>query len=753
MALWPFRRKGAARKRPRPDPEYPPPNRAEPALARVASKKKQLNDSTKLQSRQRAYSFSPSRRDSIRVSGQSRLKTAVPVPAPAPAPPAPASRGPVADGGGTCEMQPWNRMPTLHHRTSLQPMRRKSSKRRRDDHEREAEIKAMSSLTAARAAGTLSKRSSKRAKTASGLGPGGQWEKPASNVSLSLLDSIHSSHSSNDSDCVSFKVSPLDVLAPRPTLLCATGSRWTPSRASAPTRSGSQKKSLAEREAMPGEGLDSRKRVDHLADGLDASDLRELMERDNRRRERKRQRDQEQIERRLARRAAAQRRDDDDARRSGRLPAPNLERGVLGRELAGLGIEPSSAVVAGSRKREPSANSNRLSDVRDLQSREPLNTSHGTDTLSPSQPLLEDEEQSESAHRASVSPSAEPTEPVPALLPHGSLLAGILRSKKSLSKSTLSSDKDKTTIDDDIPRKDSDGGTKTGRLSLISFLRRSGRNKRSSGPSSFSNTSREEMQAVAVAQADTLAKLQGEDLASQSGQAPSRSGAGGPKRTRSRFREDLPEFPLSPPDSRVQSPEAELSLPIVDEVKTPPTGSRPPSPAPDDPMPAGARRITSPERLHGVASPDPQPSMSLASIDSEGSWLSGRVGSRHRSALRDSVARTTRRDRALSDSLASSTHDDVAVGDDEYLSGLAADRTSADMTSQGPSGCGRPSSDEEPMDDGDGDVRWGTVAGSKPRVVRSHLHDRDTMRSREGLLNNYPSGPIVGYFDDDDDDL
>ncbi|RCI10645.1 hypothetical protein L249_4447 [Ophiocordyceps polyrhachis-furcata BCC 54312] len=725
MALWPFRRKGAARKRPRSgaalsDPESPPSqSRAEPALTRVASKKKQRTEPAKLQRRPRSYSFSPSRRDSIRVAGRARLNTAAP---------ASASR---ANGGA--ENQPWDRMPTLHHKTSQHPMRRKSSKRRRDDHEREAEIKAMSSL--ARPAGTLSKRSSKRAKTTEG----GQWQKPASNVSLSLFDSIHSSQSSNESDCVSFKVSMLDALAPRPTLLCAAGSRWTPSRASAPTRSGSQKKSLAERDAIPEEGLDSRKRVDDLADGLDASDLRELMERDKRRRERKRLRDLEHTERKLARRAAAQQRDEDEARRSGRLPSPNLERGVLGRELAGLGIDPPSAVVTSSRKRD-SPSSDRIFDMEDiLQPREPLDAFQGADTLTGDQQLLEDE--------AATICATQPAVPVSAL-PQGSIVTGVLRSKKSLSKSTLSSYKDKTTLEEDAPRKGSNGSTKTGRLSFISFLRRGGRNRRSPGPSSFSNTSREEMQAAAANQADALARLQGEDASSQ---PPSRPGGGVPKRTRSRFREDLPDFPLSPPDSRVQSPEVELPLPVVDEVKTPPRESRPPSPAADDQNTVGARHFTPSERLHGVVSPDPQPSMSLASIDSEGSWLSGRMGSRRRSALRDSVARATRRDRAMSDSLASSTHEDVAVGDDDYLSGLAADRNSPELTSQGPSGDGRPSSDDEPMDEGD--VRWGTVAGSKPRVVRSHRHDRDTMRSREGLLNCYPDSSSIGYFYDDDDDL
>lgn len=730
MTLWPFRRKGA-RKRPRSgaalsdgDGPVPAPVRTDVALARAASKK-QRTEHAKLQRRPRAYSFSPGRRHSIRVDqAQNR------------APP----DGDRADQG-QC-------MPTLHHRNSQHPARRKSSKRRRDDHEREAEIKAMSALTPARAAGTLTRRSSKRAKTASAAG---QWEKP-SNASLPLFDSMHSSQSS-DSDCISFKVSTLSSLAPRPTLRCASGSRRTPSQASAPTRSVSQKKSVVEREAIPEETLDSLKRVDDLADGLDATDLRELMERDSRRRDRKRQLDQDRMGRRLARKAESQRKEEVEARQSGLQSPQNLERGVLGRELVGLGIEPPSAIVTSSRKRD-CPTPDRMSSTEEDQARGPR------ELYQPTSPLPRDAVQAghepTAAPKASTPPQAEADEPVSAL-PHGSVLAGLLRSKKSQSKSTLSSDKDKTTIEDESPRNDADGSHKSGRLSFVSFLRRGVRNRRSSGPSSFSNTSREEMQAAAAAQAEALARLQGDDAAPQANYLAGKSGAAGPKRTRSRFREDLPDYPLSPPDYVMQSPEGEPPLPVVDEVKTPATESRPTT-APDDaPRASGPnsldalRRLpTSAERLHGAVSPDPQLSMSLASIDSEGSWLSGRVGNRRRSAMRDRVARANRRGQH---SPASSTHEDLATGDDDYLSRLAASRQSGEVPAERQSGDGRPSSDDEPMQEGD--MRWGAV-GAKPRVIRFHRHERDTMRSCEGLLNmqsdlEFDGDPPVSVAKDDSD--
>ena len=51
------------------------------------------------------------------------------------------------------------------------------------------------------------------------------------------------------------------------------------------------------------------------------------------------------MERRLAQRAENQKAEDIEAKKSGTPPPENLERGVMGRELAGLGIETASAVI------------------------------------------------------------------------------------------------------------------------------------------------------------------------------------------------------------------------------------------------------------------------------------------------------------------------------------------------------------------------------------------------------------------------
>lgn len=131
-------------------------------------------------------------------------------------------------------------------------------------------------------------------------------------------------------------------------------------------------------------------------------------------------------------------------------------------------------------------------------------------------------------------------------------------------------------------------------------------------------------------------------------------------------------------------------------------------------------------------SPDVQQSMSLASIDSEGSWLSGRVNARRTSAMRDSLAHSSRRE-ALhsSESPSNSTQEDLAIMEDEYLSRLtpSAERNSFVKSLSHKSGDGRPSSDEEDFLD-DADLKWGHVAGARPQMV-----DRETMRSRQGMLN------------------
>lgn len=734
MALWPFRRK-SGRKRPRSgaalsDVEGPPARaQTEGVVTRADSKKKQRtepNKSTKLQRRARTYSFSPGRNDDLGVEQRRQ----------SPHRAGPSTRRRDEQAGDPA----WGRMPTLHHKQGEgRPMRRKSSRRKKEERQRAAEIKAMSNFEPVRPAtdswtsGRVMKKDSKRAKTASGF-----RGHPTSDVSLPIPGSVHSSLSS-ESERGAFKVSAFDSLAPRPTLRYAPGTRWTSSRTT--DRAQSQRRPLAEKEPIAEETYKDHRRVDDLADDLDARDLRELMEREDRRREKKRQREQDRASRRLARKAEKHKSDEAEARQSGTPPPENLERGVAGRELIGLGIDPASVTVTTSEpEQRASVASHHMPDA-------PVEDVSVSPAGEPDSRILQPP--ISSTQRDSTVELAEPPTPVDqpkpqdsnTSLPQSSRLAGILRSKKSRSKSTLASEQERVVppppdvIDEEgTLRRASWTSEKRGRFSLTSFLRWGGKSRRGSGaPPSFSNTSREEMQAAAAAQttaqaqAQALAKLQGEDLSS----TPETTGAvylsrkpsvGAPLRTKSRFKEDLPDFPMSPPDSRVQSPEAEPPLPPVEEQMSPGTGAKPI----DIPAPKARSNPLSP-------SPEPHQSMSMASIDSEASWLSGRVGTR-RSAIRDSIARANRLDSELAtDSPTNSTQEDLAIADDDYLARLAPHRNSGLLQAPRRSEDGRPSSDEEDFARDSG-ARWGAV-GARPQFVHAHKHDRSTMQSQEGLLN------------------
>lgn len=718
MALWPFGRK-SARKRARSATESDATaarGRADSKVVRAASKKTKTQPA-KLQRRTRTYSFSPGREDALLATRPEGVRQ---------------ENSQVVDSTGA---RAFERIPTLHHkRHDYQPVRRKSSKRRREDSEREAEIKAMSAhmpkLSAEDAwpADRLRRSSIKRSKTEKAPT---SWRHPDSDTSLPLDDQLVSTNSS-DLDVTSFKVSILSSLSPRPTLRYASASQRVPSRRigtiRTPTPARQQQDDIIEEPH-----IDSTRRMDDLADGLDSSDIRELMERDFRRRERQRLKNQAKLEKKLSRRAEQAKEDVRDAEAAGTPPPQNTERGVMGRELAGLGIDPPSAVVTSS-EHLASPSPDRMSGIEgdDSAKPAPLDTFKATDSIKASTTLA--------AATAVVASAAEEGSPLPDL--PQPLPANVPRTTKS--RSTLGSDKGAY----EKSRQGSDASGRGTRRSFSFFLNWGNRNKRQSAePPSFSNTSREEMQLAAAqsqtqlqttaqAQAEALAKLQGDDIPALSSSVPvmSRSlvGSGVPKRTRSRFREDLPEFPLSPPDSRVQSPEAE-PLPKVTE-SSPVTKSQPIA----IPTSLAKRSIenmmssTQAKRSSAATSSDQHISVSLASIDSEGSWLSGRVTNRRSQALRDSILRANRRDADQStDSLTNSTKDDLAITDDDYLSRVTP-TLSGHETSRF-SGEGLPSSDEDEAEDG---AKWGTV-GAQPELVQSH--NRGTMHSFHGLLNTADS--------------
>ncbi|KAF7543695.1 hypothetical protein G7Z17_g10536 [Cylindrodendrum hubeiense] len=740
MALWPFRRR-SGRKRPRSgathsDAEGGPPT--SPIEGAKLSKKRRTEPPRPLRP-SRTYSFEPGEQDSLRIDRDR------------------AGRRILHNTWDDSAAGAWDRTPTLHPKQrNHHPTRRKDIKKRKD-RDREAEIKAMSNFTPVRPAaepwtsGRPMKRDSKKAKTTSF---GRHGETRNSDVSLPAPGSIHSSLSS-DSEFGSYTVSALDALAPRPTLRYAHG----PSRSSPPpppvtVQPSPQRRKLLDREPIPEATMKAHKRVDSLADDLDASDLRELMERDNRRREKRKVKERTRMERRLAKKAEEQKAEELESRQTGTPPPENFERGVVGRELVGLGIEPASAVVTSSKQRRssesepmPDADADTVEDAP----KKPLELFHRTDTM----PIEEAPAPREDAHvpmdvdtPKEGSTITRPSEDHPSSI-YSTRLASILRSVKSRSKSTLRSEREKLaspppdTIAEEPTRKgsqDSNSSSKTARFSIRALFRWGSRRRRNSGPSSFSNTSREEMQAIAAAvrakaqsQAKALARLEGDDFYTGNyiARKPSSSV---PKRTRSRFREDLPELPISPP----ASPEPEPPVPALpksmvnEEESSQPIGMR------YDTSASGHRSIeaeplrrtpSSMERAYASPSPEAQLSVSLASIDSEASWLSGAKDAR-RVAMRNSLRRANRIEHGNSnpDSPNNSTEEDLAIPEDESLSKPSHLRSASYKETGHPVEEACPSSDEEDTVQ-DEDMKWGAV-GSQPHVVH-----RVTMKSQIGLLD------------------
>ncbi|KAI6358178.1 hypothetical protein MCOR25_007412 [Pyricularia grisea] len=620
-------------------------------------------------------------------------------------------------------------IPTLHppKRDSGHLMSRKLSKRRKNSHdrEREAELKAGRDFTPLRPAtdawssGRPIGKDTRRIK--SGITRGAPWEREhySSDVSLPRASSIHSSLSS-DSEQVSYRISALASLAPKPTLRYSGNPRWGHHHhhhpaGSAPAGTAPQRRAFSAQ--IPEATLKAHKRVDDLADDLNASDLRELMERDKRRRQRKQEREQEKLEKRLARRAERER----QAMEAG-VPLPNLERGVLGREASVAGSDQTSAVLTSSRRRQhevlPSESKGKRVAGRDEDDADvtderlmPAHAFHRVDSI-PAEP---------------TSPAKVPEMPPPPTSRDTSPKSkGFVRSKKSQSKSSLSeqnqSQHSSTTL------KASESSFK-GPMSWISIFKW-GR-KRNPGPSSFSNTSRDSMSTSHPPSATTATNV--------TFIPPAASGLAStvPKRTRSRFREDLPELPRSPRDSTIQ-PLPDRPLPPT--VKELPDAMPIPSAPIDIPKPK-PRHDTPTSMLVDGTSPEPHQSMSLASIDSEASWLSGgRMRLNRMSSQKQRAHRSVEYDIPDSEN---NEDDSVGIADDEYLNRVARRVSAADSSGwarRGSTGDAVPSSDDE--DDG---ARWGAVSGRQPSLTKPRSVDR--IKSREGLLNTVAS---VNEEDDND---
>ncbi|KAF2703682.1 hypothetical protein K504DRAFT_451530 [Pleomassaria siparia CBS 279.74] len=581
---------------------------------------------------------------------------------------------------------PHSSLPTARERGKLQRpqslrravnevilVRRKSTKKREHDYVREEEIRAMSTmpLSQKRPAGHIAgmlHRDSKKVKGALNH----RLERPMSNTSLPIEDSIHSS-TSGGSESRAFRVSAFDMFSPRPKLRYSVGSQYYYGGAG-PSPTSDQEKGDVRRQqriTFSRNGMDDRRssRIDELADTLDAGALREIMDRDKRRQEKKKKADQDRLRRRLERRAEKQRLAEGGTPASPRRDA----RGALG-----LGIDQERATSVP----EPVHNVRPLTPMEHVRASTPprqpsrIETAvHVPTTLQNNQlptpldspveePVVSD---AKAVHysRGSVLPPVHAggpsnTSQMPALLSEmvaqdsaiqaiepaqdpktsGSLHAVVTADTKSSTKSRFGR------------RRSSEGRRMS---AFTSFFRRGSRKRdlqdasRPATPSevSFSNTSRESM---------SRGPMPAHLVVPPAAPVQIRRPSGAPHRTMSKFREDLPEFPLSPPDSRMHSPEDASANAIAARPQ-----SRPP--------PNARVYSNSPHRTDSPVSPGVPAtgimSQSLASVDSEASWLSGKPLQRrsNKSHIRSSVGSSTLKQ---NDEF-NPSYEELGIPDDEYF--------------------------------------------------------------------------------------
>lgn len=657
--------------------------------------------------------------------------------------------------------------PTLQNKRSANDsglLRRKSSRKKASDHAREREIKAMSSpipipkRPKSYQTDMLARDSVKV--------PGAlnrNLERPLSDVSLPLAESMASpSQMSLSSPHNAPKVSAFNALSPRPTIKYSSNPR-SPATSLVPSRTSTRK----DKQAMileADEPLEkSRKRIDDLADHMDSGSLRELMERDRRRLDKRRKSENERLQRRLQRKAEKQRQEEQAA--AGTTTAPSEDVG-----LTGLGIE-SPTIAAGSLHAPTGAEGARTPDswFKDLLGenvgsenpfRDPFegaSTSH----LEEATPTEEREEPTFGTAKAIRLSSASMSPPTsPTRRPH--------ESKHVHEPSNLSQFSEiPSSSTPDIPENDlydHRQGRETGALSTSwkSIFRRSNtRTKRESAdrgrldrgrgrgtPSEFSNSSRESVARQMPPPSYARAPRVRSDT---------------PIRSQSIFKEDLPESSVSPPGSRQQSPEAAPSqLPGIPGSR----GTDVVASSPEKPLseihPAYREEVALSRQasLRAKSPEEPQSatlSESLASVDAEGSWLTGRP------VKRTSTPQPLRDSQRIEDPDDSDDDGPGTPPAEKYMGSLTPARSVRSVRSargeaaeEGPSppipqrrrpymspasGSGRESDEETsstqpiPLAAQDEGTTWHSAIGKHPTIVRQGPGPR--MKSTEGLLNDF----------------
>lgn len=580
------------------------------------------------------------------------------------------------------------------------------------------------------------------------------FERPLSNISLPRPDSSRYSTRSAVVDGRSYRISVLDVLSPRPIIRAQDQpySMLTVGWSAPPSRSNSGRRGVLSsgKQSFRPSNL---KRVEDLADDMDSTDLRAIMDRDKQRKERKKERENERLQRRLERRAERERLKEEAALDDGDAPAqqsrdaeagisqdePQLEEGATRkkshrkhkRDKAKAADVPLATetealaqddIIAGGstlpqHQQKDTTTSPKLDRSPSLPA--PLTEPVGpgemgdVDAYEPALPSTPKRTQSvtgegtleTSGNRLSIpqfpafgssgsdadeSPVTSPHSPnYPlhnALSPHLAVPTTTTQQSQALPLSATPSITALPVVPASPERK------KRRPSILLSFFRRGDKRKSRAKSSSetdnatepesgtsFVNLSRNQMRSE-------LEPIPGSRAGAQTGLTIPSGRTETPHRSRSKFHEDLPDAqvhrprnirPPSPPSSRVNSPMPQLT-------PTSPEFTRAAMITPISHHRTSEQSALSPDAHDhdtekGNKSPVRQANpftRSLASIDSEGSWLTGKPVNRglsNRSGVRSPGSNRETNSQRNSNSHAESTSDDgtETVAQDDYFRRLS----------------------------------------------------------------------------------
>lgn len=562
-------------------------------------------------------------------------------------------------------------------------------------------------------------------------------ERHRSDTSLSVRESTASSMS-DIPEAYTFKVNALAAFTPRP-LVRYEAPRLPTSRSNNASAASTRREKLPALTASE-ENL-SRRRVDHYVDDLDAGGLRELLERDRRRQERQAIEKQEKLQRKLQRAADKQRAAESRAAETAE------DRGVVEDERQNFLEGPSRPPTADA-SREPDSRSDavqspepagswlRDSSKEPTRSRETLESVHVVGNIDDSSirgpPKLVQrpsfaQSQDISMSRTTLSPAQSQSTSRHGLgSPTSSQIYG-LGGRESLSDASRTVDSERRLSDH--------SGMRTNTFSSL-FRRGSSRLKRryrerfhdqtSDFSSHASHASRESFSRI-----PTQSSAPGHAPAAPS-PIPSRPlprSTNTVKRSQSKFTEHFGDEPLSPPDSRLQSPDiveepeehpGSIPIPIGTAI-----GSAYPIPGSDSDLPAARNRHRS--WMSDNMDDDNVPlSQSLASIDSEGSWMSGnflrRISQRKSNhPVRHSTGQFEGPDDA--------SHVEDLPNFVRFSSGNDEERTSADAAEEPEAQQNLRLPDEDPSE------TWHTEVAKRPVLVNPTVRPKST----EGMLKTIQS--------------